>query len=64
MLVIEHDVPLILQTCDRVVALDFGRKIAEGTPDAISRDALVIEAYLGTNEVDSLQPVGTEGSTA
>jgi sulfate-transporting ATPase len=63
-LVIEHDVPLILQTCDRVVALDFGRKIAEGTPDAISRDALVIEAYLGTNEVDSLQPVGTEGSTA
>jgi sulfate-transporting ATPase len=63
-LVIEHDVPLILQTCDRVVALDFGRKIAEGTPDAISRDALVIEAYLGTNEVDSLQPVGSEGSTA
>jgi sulfate-transporting ATPase len=65
-LVIEHDVPLILQTCDRVVALDFGRKIAEGTPDAISRDTLVIEAYLGTNEVDSLQPVatGTEGTTA
>jgi sulfate-transporting ATPase len=63
-LVIEHDVPLILQTCDRVVALDFGRKIAEGTPDVISRDALVIEAYLGTSEVESLQPVGTEGPTA
>jgi sulfate-transporting ATPase len=62
-LVIEHDVPLILQTCDRVVALDFGRKIAEGTPDAISRDALVIEAYLGTDDATSLQPVGTPEGT-
>ena len=49
---IEHDVPLILQTCDRIVALDFGHTIAEGTPDAISHDALVIEAYLGTDDVD------------
>jgi ABC-type branched-subunit amino acid transport system ATPase component len=55
-------VPLILQTCDRVVALDFGRKIADGTPDEISRNALVIESYLGTNEVTSLQPVGPGGS--
>jgi sulfate-transporting ATPase len=58
-LVIEHDVPLILQTCDRVVALDFGRKIAEGTPDAISHDQIVIESYLGTND-ESLQAVGPE----
>jgi sulfate-transporting ATPase len=63
-LVIEHDVPLILQTCDRVVALDFGRKIAEGTPDAISRDARVIEAYLGTDGATSLQPApATTGSS-
>jgi sulfate-transporting ATPase len=55
-LVIEHDVALILQTCDRVVALDFGRKIAEGTPDAISHDEIVIESYLGTNDAESLQP--------
>jgi ABC-type branched-subunit amino acid transport system ATPase component/ABC-type branched-subunit amino acid transport system permease subunit len=54
-LVVEHDVPLILQTCDRIVALDFGHTIAEGTPDAISHDARVIEAYLGTDEVASLQ---------
>jgi sulfate-transporting ATPase len=56
-LVVEHDVPLILQTCDRVVVLDFGRKIAEGTPDAISRDAGVIEAYLGSDELSpSVEP--------
>ena len=51
-LVVEHDVPLILQTCDRIVALDFGHTIAEGTPDAISHDARVIEAYLGTDDGD------------
>ena len=47
-LVVEHDVPLLLRTCDRLVALDFGRKIAEGTPEAVARDTAVIEAYLGT----------------
>jgi sulfate-transporting ATPase len=60
-LVVEHDVPLILQTCDRVVVLDFGRKIAEGTPDAISRDAGVIEAYLGSDELSpSVEPPARE----
>jgi sulfate-transporting ATPase len=63
-LVIEHDVPLILQTCDRVVALDFGRKIAEGTPDAISHDAHVIESYLGTDDAASLQPAASHGTIA
>ncbi len=63
-LVIEHDVPLILQTCHRVVALDFGCKIAEGTPDAISHDARVIEAYLGADDAASLQPVSPGGVEA
>jgi branched-chain amino acid transport system ATP-binding protein len=45
--VIEHDIALILKTCDRIVVLDFGEKIAEGSPDVIRRDPAVIHAYLG-----------------
>jgi ABC-type branched-subunit amino acid transport system ATPase component len=41
-------VPLLLQTCDRIVVLDFGRQIAEGTPAEIARDGAVIDAYLGS----------------
>ena len=63
-LVVEHDVPLILQTCDRIVALDFGHTIAEGTPDAISHDVRVIEAYLGTDAATSLQPAAPRGPVA
>ena len=55
-LVIEHDVPLLLQTCDRMVVLDFGRKIAEGSPGDIAGDAGVIEAYLGSAGTTTEQP--------
>ncbi len=46
-LLIEHDVKLVMGLCDRVAVLDYGRKIAEGAPGAVQRDAGVIAAYLG-----------------
>jgi branched-chain amino acid transport system ATP-binding protein len=44
---VEHKVDAVFHLCDRVVVLDYGRKIADGTPEEIARNSRVIEAYLG-----------------
>ncbi len=46
-LLVEHHMSLVMSISDKVVALDFGRKIAEGTPDAVKNNPDVIRAYLG-----------------
>jgi branched-chain amino acid transport system ATP-binding protein len=49
-ILVEHDMGVVMDIADRIVVLDFGRKIAEGTPDEIKMNPEVISAYLGKEQ--------------
>jgi branched-chain amino acid transport system ATP-binding protein len=55
LLVVEHDMHFVGALCDAVVVLDFGRKIAEGTPGEVRADPRVQEIYLGTTIAESTE---------
>jgi sulfate-transporting ATPase len=63
-LLVEHDMNFVMSVCDEIVVLDFGRRIAQGAPDVIRRDELVVAAYLGEEEPQLDRAVASGSSEA
>ena len=49
-LLIEHDMSMVMGVSDHIVVLDYGQKIAEGTPEEVRNDPAVVQAYLGSDD--------------
>ncbi|HYA29137.1 MAG TPA: ABC transporter ATP-binding protein, partial [Acidobacteriota bacterium] len=59
-LIIEHDMGFVMGLCHQLAVLNFGRLIAQGSPDEIRANPEVVEAYLGSDEDNSPPPVGAQ----
>ena len=65
-MLVEHHLDLVMRVCDRITVLDFGRVIANGTPDVVKNDPAVLAAYLGDESGEgTVEPAaGPQGGEA